>query len=169
MFEMNDEVAFVQLAEIDLGAVAAEPFRALQTPPAVSGVAPEQFRAGKDDQLAVGKTEAARQSAFEQVDLFDRLAHDLAEPLDLAFGLEINDDAKSARAPIPQASGELRALRLDQHEIAHGEIADVALVERAAEIFRFVAAEPAFADQDIRRAVRSPPARSRLEGDPAAM
>src|SRR5687767_1588808 len=138
MFEVNHEVAFVQLAEIDLGAVAAQSLRALQAPPAVGGVAPEQFRAGKDHQLAIRKNKAARQRAFEEVDILDRLAHNLAEPLDLAFRLEIDDDAKSARAPISQASSELRALGLDQHEIAHGKIADVALVERAAKIFPLV-------------------------------
>src|SRR6266404_1820714 len=143
---MHDEVAFVQLAEIDLGAVAALLFRALQAAPPVGRVTTEQFRAGKNDELPIGKNKSAWQRSFEQLDPGDRLSHDFAEPLDLAFGLEVDDDAELGGAPIPQARGGLRALRLDQHEIADSEIADVALVERATKILRFISALLAFAD-----------------------
>src|SRR5947207_1646155 len=166
---MDDEVAFVQLAEIDLGAVAAELLGPLQTTTAVRRVAAEKFRAGKNDELALGKNEAARQRAFEQLDPGDGAAHDFAEALDLAFGLKINDDPELGRAPVPQARRELRALRLDQHEIADREITDVALVERAAKIFcwrdaRWASSflgtgiarpsKPTFADQDLGVAAR---------------
>src|SRR5438067_2444880 len=131
---MDDEVAFVQFAEIDLGAVAAELLGPLQTTATVRRVAAEKFCAGKNDQLALRKNEAARQRAFEQLDPGDGVAHDFAEALDLAFGLEVNHDSKLAGAPVPQPRRELGALRLDQHEIADREIPDVAVVERAAKI-----------------------------------
>src|SRR5205085_11187847 len=145
----DDEIAFVQLAEIDLGAITAQLFRPLEAAPAMRGVATEQLRARKNDQFSVRKNETARESSFEQLDAGDRLAHDFAEPLDFAFGLEINEDAKFGGAPIAQTRGELRALRFDEHKIAHGEIAYVAAIECAAKIFRHGFAQPAFADQDI--------------------
>ncbi len=94
VFEMNDEIAFIELAEIDLGAVAAELFGALQPAPPVRRVAAEQFRPGKNHEVPVGKHEAARERSFDEFDAFE-IAHDLAEALDLAFGLEVNDDARS--------------------------------------------------------------------------
>ena len=63
---MNDEIAFVEFAEIDLRAIAS--FRALQAPPAVGRKAPEQFGGRKDDEIAGRKTKAAAQRSFEQVD-----------------------------------------------------------------------------------------------------
>ena len=96
MFEMDDEVAFVELAEIDLSAIAAELFGALQPPPAVGGVTPEQFRAGKDTSCPSGKTKPRGERSFHQLDARNGVSHDFAEPLDFAFRLEINDDAKSA-------------------------------------------------------------------------
>ena len=129
--------------------MAGELFGPLQTPPSVGRVAPEQFRAGKDDQFSIRKNKAARQRAFEKLDAFHGLPHDLAETLDFAFGLEIENNAKSARAPIPQPRGKLRALRFNQHEIPDSEISDVAFFERAPKILGFLATEPALADQDF--------------------
>jgi hypothetical protein len=131
VFEVNDEIALVQLAEIDLGAVPAELFRALEPPPAVGGVAAKQLGAGKNDELAIGENESARKRSFEQIDSGNGVAHDFAEPLDLPFGLEINDDPKFRRAPIAKPGRELGALRFDEHEIAHRKIADIAGVEGA--------------------------------------
>src|SRR5947207_5404451 len=131
---MDDEVAFVQLAEIDLGAVAAELFGPLQTTTAVRRVAAEKFRAGKNNELALGKNEAVRQRAFEKLNPGDGAAHDFAEALDLAFGLKINDDPELGRAPVAEPRRKLGALRLDQHEIADREIPDVAVVESAPKI-----------------------------------
>ena len=150
MFEMNDEIAFIEFAEVDLGAITGELLGALQAPPSVRRISAKQFRGGKNYQLAIRKNETARERALEKLDVFQfGVPHDFAETLDFAFGLEIDDDAKSARAPIPEPRGELRAFCLHQHEVADGEIADVAVVECAAEILRLIAAQPAFADQNI--------------------
>src|SRR5256885_15602378 len=50
MFEVDDEIAFVQLAEIDLGAVAAQLFRSLKSATTVCRVTAEQFRSRQDDE-----------------------------------------------------------------------------------------------------------------------
>src|ERR1700704_5641572 len=99
--------------------------------------------------MPVRKDEAARERAFHQLDARNGISHDLAESLDFPFRLEINDDAKFSRAPISQPRGKLGAFCLQQNEIAHREIADVALLERAPKIFRLIASQPAFSDQDI--------------------
>ena len=53
-------------------------------------------------------------------------------------------------APVLQARGKLRAFRLGQHEIAHGELTDLADLKGAAEILRSrLPLDPAFADQNI--------------------
>ena len=64
MFEMNDEIAFVQLAEIDLCAIATEPFRALQSPATMRGKSSEQFGGRKDNEISIRKTKSSRQCAF---------------------------------------------------------------------------------------------------------
>jgi len=64
---VNDEIAFIEFAEIDLGAVAAELFCPLQSPPSVRGVAAEEFRAGKDHKISVGKCEAARKRSLDEL------------------------------------------------------------------------------------------------------
>src|ERR1043166_8030862 len=137
---MNDEIALVQLAKIDLSAIAAELLGPLETATAMRRVTAEQLRARQDDQFSVRKNETARQSSFKKLDVGDRVAHDFAEPLDLAFRLKIDDDPKVGGSPVPQACGELCALRFDQHEIADREVADVATIERAAKIFRLISA-----------------------------
>ena len=68
VLEVNDEIAFVELAEVDLGAIAAELLGPLQPPPSVRRVAAEEFRAGKDHEVPVGKDEAARQRSFDEFD-----------------------------------------------------------------------------------------------------
>ena len=93
MFQMDDEIAFVQLAEIDLRAVAAEIVRR------VGGGGGRAWYTGRKvrppertTSLAIGKDETARERPFEELDAGDRLAHDFAEALDFAFGLEIDHD-----------------------------------------------------------------------------
>ena len=66
VLEVNDEVAFVELAEIDLGAIAAELLGSLQPPPSVRRVATEEFRPGKDHEVPVGKDEPARQCSLRR-------------------------------------------------------------------------------------------------------
>ena len=68
VLEMDDEIAFGQLAEIDLGAVARVLFRALQSAPAVCGGSTEKLGRGKDDQVSGGKIKAAGQRSFGQFD-----------------------------------------------------------------------------------------------------
>ncbi len=99
---MDDEIVLVQLAEIDLGAARAELRGALQAAPAVGRRAAEKFRSREDDEVGRGITEAAWERAFDQFEPADfhfRLHHDFAEALDLAFGLEIDRDARAALAP----------------------------------------------------------------------
>ena len=75
--------------------------------------------------------------------------HDFAEPLDLAFSLKINYDPGVVRAPFFQALDELRAFCLGEHEIAGAKLSNLAILKRAAEIFR-TSLNPAFADLDVR-------------------
>src|SRR5207302_11255367 len=57
MFEMNDEIAFIEFAKIDLGTIARELLRALQAAPAVRGISAEQFGGGKDNEFSIRKNE----------------------------------------------------------------------------------------------------------------
>src|SRR5438874_905621 len=122
---MDHEIAFVQLAEIDLGAIATQLFGLLETATAMGRVATEQFRAGKHDQLAIRKNESARERSFQEINPRYGVPHDFAEPFDLAFGLEINRDPKFRGAPVAQTGRELGPFRFDEHEVADGEITDV--------------------------------------------
>ena len=63
MFEMNDQIAFVQFAEINLRPVAPETLRPLQTSSPMRRKTAEQFRRGKDNEIAVRKAKAASQRA----------------------------------------------------------------------------------------------------------
>src|SRR6516162_3063922 len=83
-------------------------------------------------------------------DIFDGACHDFAEPLDLAFGLKINYDPRVVRAPFFQALDELRALCLGEHEIAGAKLPNLAVLKRAAEIFR-TTFNPSPADLDVWR------------------
>src|ERR1700736_5556446 len=144
---MDDQVAFVQLAEINLGAMT---FGMPQAAPRVRGEAAEQFRGGKNNQLRGGKTESAGERAENKIDILQHARiDDFAEAFDLAFRLKINNDARFACAPIVQAIDELVALRFREHEIAHRELADATILKRAAKIF-CATLDPAFADLNLR-------------------
>src|SRR5438132_8774527 len=91
VLEMDDKIAFVELAEINLRAIAS--FRATQTSPAMDGKTPEQFVGREDDEIGGGKTKAAAQCSFEQVDASQCVGrNDLSKTLDLALGLKIDRD-----------------------------------------------------------------------------
>src|SRR2546423_3793733 len=99
VLEVDDKIAFVELAEINLRAIAS--FRATQTSPAVDGKTPEQFVGRKDDEIGGGKAKAAAQCSFEQVDAsqcIDR--NDFSETFDLALGLKINRDGRVFVVPL---------------------------------------------------------------------
>src|SRR3954452_10492193 len=123
MFEMDDVVAFIELAEVNLRALAGETVPPLQPPHRVVGKSPKQFRSGQNDELPRGKTEAARQASFDQVDALENAAFsdDLAKALNLSFGLEVNDDACSLSLPFAQPREELTPLSLNQHKVADGK------------------------------------------------
>ena len=189
VLEMHDEVALVQFAEIDLCPVACLLFRALQSPAAVGGGTAEEFRRGKDDQVASGEIESAREGAFGQLDAPQRIGgicsgglrppnaftpvhalsvvidrryrctHDFAEALDFALRLEVNDDGLPGGAPFREACGELCTFRLHQHEVAHGKFRDVGFLKRTGVIF-FSFLQPSFADENLRVVVLL-----RLDGD----
>ena len=66
VFEMNDEIAFVQFAEIDLRAVAPRLLGPLQSPPPMRREAAEEFRRGEDDRLPSGKQKPRAERSFER-------------------------------------------------------------------------------------------------------
>ena len=111
-------------------------------------VTAEEFRAGKDHQVSVGKREAARKRSLDEFDSLE-IVHDLTEAFDLAFRLEVNDNAPSTHAPLLHPRGKLRSFRLDQEEIAHREVSDLAVLKGSAKILRLVAPKPTFSNQDV--------------------
>ena len=149
MLEMDDEIAFIQLTEIDLRALA---FGAAQAAARVNGVTPEKFCPGKHDEIPSRKTKPAGEGTLDKIDILQRgpIADDLAKPLDFAFGLKINGDARLIFPPLLQPFEKLGALCFDQREIAGGEFAYLARCarKRAAEIFG-ADSEPVFIDLDL--------------------
>ncbi len=112
VFEMNHEIVFVQLAEIDLGAVT---FRVVEAASCVRGEAAEQFGGGQNDKVRSRKTKPGRERAQNKIDIMQCVGADqFAKTLDLALGLKINDDARFIFLPFVQALNELVALRFRQ-------------------------------------------------------
>ena len=72
--------------------------RALQAPARrAAAKRPNNSGSRQHDEIGGGKTKAAGERSFDQFDVVERVvrvADDLAEPLDLAFGLEIDDDLR---------------------------------------------------------------------------
>src|SRR5204862_2517393 len=102
-------------------------FCAAQTSAAMDGKTPEQFVGRENYEIGSGKTKAAAQRSFEQIDFSQCVGrNDLAKTLDLALGLKIDRNGCVFVAPSLQPRDELRAFRFREHEIAHGEFADVA-------------------------------------------
>src|SRR3954454_4770717 len=123
---MNDEIALVEFAEIDLRAVGAELLCALYSAPAVCRVAADQFGRRKDHQPGCREGEPARECAFGELDSVQRAirrSHDFPEAFDLAFGLEVDDDAVAVPLPVLKTRRKLRALCFGEHEIAGGKLA----------------------------------------------
>ena len=148
VLEMDDQIAFSEFAEIDLGAVtfgASKP----QKPSRMDCESSEQLCGRENDEIGRRKTESARERALDEIDAFDGACHDFAEPLDLAFSLKINCDSGVVRAPFFQALDKLRAFCLGEHQIAGAKLSNLAILKRAAEIFR-TSLNPAFADLDVR-------------------
>ncbi len=63
---MNDQVAFVQFAEIDLSAM---PLRVIKPTARMGCETSEQFSRGQNDEVRVGETKAARERAENEIDL----------------------------------------------------------------------------------------------------
>ena len=63
MFEMNNEIAFVQFAKINLRPVAPETLGSLQTSTPMRREPAKQFRRGKNNEIAVRKAKAAGKRA----------------------------------------------------------------------------------------------------------
>ena len=89
----------------------------------------------------------AGESAFDKIDIVKRilLAHDFTKTLDLALGLEINNDLCFVRAPFAQARGKLCAFCFQEHEITNCEFANFGILKRATEIL-WTDFNPGFAD-----------------------
>ena len=114
MLQVDDQIAFSEFAEIDLGAVtfgASKP----QKPSRVDCESSEQLCCGENDEISRWKTKSARERALDEIDPFYGACHDFAEPLDLAFSLKINYDPGVVRAPFFQTPDELRAFCLGEH------------------------------------------------------
>ena len=67
VLKVDDELAFVQVAEIDLGAMRSKFRGPLQTAPAMRRRAPENLRRRKHDKICPRKTEPAGECALEQI------------------------------------------------------------------------------------------------------
>ena len=94
---MHHEIVLVQLAEIDLSAVA---LGVVQTASRMRREAAEQFGGRQNDEVRVRKTKTARERAQDEIDIPQCVrANQFAETLNLAFGLKINDDPCVIFAP----------------------------------------------------------------------
>ena len=141
VLEMDDEIAFVELAEIDLSAVRAELRGALQTAPPCVGARPKSSAAASTTRLAAGKQKpraSVPSSNSIPPNEISGLRHDFAKTFDLAFGLEVNCDPCSALAPGREAGKELLPFRLRDDELAGVEFADLAIDKGTTEIFDLV-------------------------------
>src|ERR1700722_19839684 len=102
---MNHQIALVQLAKIDLSAMA---FGMVKPSACMRRKTSEQFGRGQNYKIGRGETEPARERAQHQIDILERgRINDLAEPLNFAFGLKVNDDPCFTGAPVVQLSNEL--------------------------------------------------------------
>ena len=149
MFEVDNQIALGEFAEIDLGAMtfgAPKP----QKPSGMNCESSEQFSSRQHHEVCRRETKSPRKRALDKIDPFHCSRHDFAEPLDLTFSLKVNDDSGIVRAPFLQALDELRAFCLGKHEIASAKLSNIAVLKRAAEILR-AALNPAFADLDVWR------------------
>ena len=99
---MDDQIAFGEFAEIDLGTMTFGTSKP-QKPSRMDCKSSEQFRGRKDDEIGRRKTKSARKRALYEIDPFNRALHDFAKPLDLAFSLKIDCDSGIVRAPFFQA------------------------------------------------------------------
>jgi hypothetical protein len=148
VFQMDDQIAFGELAEIDLGAVtfgASNP----QEPSWMNCESSEQLRSRENDKISCRKAKSARKRALHKIQAFNRAAHDFAKAFNLAFSMKINYDPGVVCAPFLQARYELSASCLRDHYIAGAKLADLAILKRATEIFR-TTFNPAFANLDLR-------------------
>ena len=71
MLEMDDEIAFSEFAEIDLGAVtfgASKP----QKPSRMDCESSEQLRGRENDQIGRRKTKSARERTLDEIDSLNR-------------------------------------------------------------------------------------------------
>ena len=97
VFEMNDEIILVELAEIDLSAVT---LGVIKPASRVRRKTSEQFRRRQNDEICRGKTKAARERAEDKIDILQRLGADqFTETLDLSLSLKINNDARFVVLP----------------------------------------------------------------------
>src|SRR6266446_2536662 len=99
---MNDEIAFSEFAEIDLGAVTFGTTQP-QKPSRMDGESSEQHRSGENDQIGRRKRESAREQTLDEIDPLNCPRHNFAESLDLTFSLKINYDPVIVRSPFFQA------------------------------------------------------------------
>ena len=136
VLEMHDEIALVQLAEIDLRPIRQFP-ASLERKTAGAGVAvaPEQFRVGQHGHFGRGKGEPAREYAGGKNNVAALGGRNqVAQPLDLALVVAVNENAPLLPAPFAQLLEKALALRFLDDEITRLENAKPMLVERRAEI-----------------------------------
>src|SRR6266404_344629 len=144
---MNDQIVFIQLAEIDLGAMTLGMIKPAARVRRETSV---QFRGRQNDEVRCWKTKTACERAENKIDILQRVGADqFAEPLDFALGLKINDDAGFVVLPFLKPFDELVALGFSEKKIADRKLANIAIRKRAAEVFRTFF-NPTFADLNSR-------------------
>src|SRR5205809_44052 len=100
VLEVNNEIAFVQLAEIDLRSMA---LRVIKAATRVRRESPEQFGRRQNDKVGRRKTKTARECAEDKIDIMQRVGADqFAKTLNLAFSLKIDDDARVVLFPFAE-------------------------------------------------------------------
>ena len=98
MLKMDDEIAFTELTEIDLSAVAT--LAPLQPPPAMDRKTADEFICRKDDKIGSGKAKATAERSFDESDVGKRLGWDnFPKALNFSLGLKINCNVGLLIAP----------------------------------------------------------------------
>src|SRR5215831_7706835 len=123
--------------------------RTTQMPARMDCESSKQFGGREHDEIRGREAKSPRERSLDKIQTLHGARHDFAKPLNLPLGLKVNDDSRVVPAPFVQVVDKLRAFCFGKNKIASRELADVAILKRAGEIFR-TSFNPAFADLNIR-------------------
>ena len=146
MLEMDHQIAFVEFAEIDLGAMTFAR-RSRKRLRGWTANRPNNSAAERTTRLAAGKQNPRASVPSTKSTAFNGAHHDFAETLDLAFGLEVNDDFGVVRAPFLKRSTNCARFASASTRSPSAKLSDLAILKCTAEIFRTIL-NPAFANLD---------------------